>query len=681
MNSKNKSYNKKINNTTKDNAIPQYGWGSIVGMGLGAALAPFTGGLSLATMGAGASLGSMLGGGVDQLLDDGENTQQKPNFNNNFSVDPLNTQAYYNPVKAYGGYTQKSPYSKVVMNNNIYPMGGFTQPNAEVEGNEVIQHNPNMPPQAVGQGNIQQIASDMSVAQGPTHANGGVPVEAQPGSMVVSDRIPAPRTKEYVSIAHKVEVLGRKKGQLEKKLATQPNDSTIKNALEMTQKQIDILIQQQEELKAQNANNIMSKAFQKAYGGVIPSVKDGSALDPDFMKLWNTGSWAYGGMIPEYKSGGWIQKAINPEHKGYCTPMTKSTCTPHRKALAMRFKHGDLHKKSDGGLIPEFAIGGEYNINDYMPSYLNNNRDYTDIIEKMPYNPNTIMQENNLTPLNINNYKAPNVTTSDVNLAKRNYDAFGMNNILQNGIPSLGYNKIETNNQSNDNIIDTRLNNGKIPPKEPFDYNSLMSMAQYIPDIVGLFTKKNAPINVNEYINKERVTPARYDTSAEEAAVLDARNQALKYAKESSGGDAGAYANMANAGINNSYKNLGQVYNKAQNINMQNNMQAQQINAGLNQNNMQTALQIANMNQADEQAVQQMRANALQGLGTKLGNQASQNYQFKLLESMFPHYKWNSDGTLTFNGKIYSGQDAITLSNQLLNSQASLGMQYAGVKR
>ena len=45
----------------------------------------------------------------------------------------------------------------------------------------------------------------------------------------------------------------------------------------------------------------------------------------------------------EYKEGGstdknWIQKAINPAHKGYCTPVTKPTCTPKRKALAMTLK-------------------------------------------------------------------------------------------------------------------------------------------------------------------------------------------------------------------------------------------------------------------------------------------------------------------------------------------------------
>lgn len=38
----------------------------------------------------------------------------------------------------------------------------------------------------------------------------------------------------------------------------------------------------------------------------------------------------------------WIQSAVNPDHKGYCSPTTKSTCTPARKRLAETFKkhHG-----------------------------------------------------------------------------------------------------------------------------------------------------------------------------------------------------------------------------------------------------------------------------------------------------------------------------------------------------
>lgn len=43
----------------------------------------------------------------------------------------------------------------------------------------------------------------------------------------------------------------------------------------------------------------------------------------------------------------WIKGAVNPKHKGYCTPMSKETCTPRRKALAQRFKKGDIHKDNE----------------------------------------------------------------------------------------------------------------------------------------------------------------------------------------------------------------------------------------------------------------------------------------------------------------------------------------------
>jgi hypothetical protein len=44
----------------------------------------------------------------------------------------------------------------------------------------------------------------------------------------------------------------------------------------------------------------------------------------------------------------WIQKAINPKHEGFCTPITKKTCTGKRKAFAlmMKSKHG-FHKSGD----------------------------------------------------------------------------------------------------------------------------------------------------------------------------------------------------------------------------------------------------------------------------------------------------------------------------------------------
>lgn len=44
------------------------------------------------------------------------------------------------------------------------------------------------------------------------------------------------------------------------------------------------------------------------------------------------------------KKGGWISKAVNPAHKGFCTPINKKTCTPRRKAFAMTMKkHHGFH--------------------------------------------------------------------------------------------------------------------------------------------------------------------------------------------------------------------------------------------------------------------------------------------------------------------------------------------------
>lgn len=63
------------------------------------------------------------------------------------------------------------------------------------------------------------------------------------------------------------------------------------------------------------------------------------------------------------KKSKWLQGAVNPEHKGYCTPMTKSTCTPRRKALAMRFKAGgDLYrgKKRKRSEMPKPDKNGYY---------------------------------------------------------------------------------------------------------------------------------------------------------------------------------------------------------------------------------------------------------------------------------------------------------------------------------
>ena len=58
-------------------------------------------------------------------------------------------------------------------------------------------------------------------------------------------------------------------------------------------------------------------------------IKRPIGLNDDFKK---------GGKVAKAKNGKWIQKAINPKHKGFCTPQSKATCTPKRKALAQTLR-------------------------------------------------------------------------------------------------------------------------------------------------------------------------------------------------------------------------------------------------------------------------------------------------------------------------------------------------------
>ena len=76
-----------------------------------------------------------------------------------------------------------------------------------------------------------------------------------------------------------------------------------------------------------------SVKVQRGYPGKIRSSKDQGYTpvgerEPDRTKFKKGGS----------TDKKWIQKAVNHKHKGYCTPMSKPTCTPKRKALARTFK-------------------------------------------------------------------------------------------------------------------------------------------------------------------------------------------------------------------------------------------------------------------------------------------------------------------------------------------------------
>ena len=99
-----------------------------------------------------------------------------------------------------------------------------------------------------------------------------------------------------------------------------------------------------------NATKKDSTEYKKGYDFGVESPKNSELYRGlSSNKAWNAGNEeGTSDKRPKkkLKSGGsvakdgkkWIQKAINPAHKGYCTPQTKATCTPKRKALAQTLR-------------------------------------------------------------------------------------------------------------------------------------------------------------------------------------------------------------------------------------------------------------------------------------------------------------------------------------------------------
>lgn len=127
----------------------------------------------------------------------------------------------YAPIKSY--------YNK----DNIYANGGITSPNAEVEKQEVMR----MP-----NGQTAQV-------DGPSHENGGVPVNIPSGTQVFSDRLKHPVFKKtFADIAAKY-----KTDKQDKLIADDNVDAltkkTAKLILETKQRKLSEIFQTQEALK------------------------------------------------------------------------------------------------------------------------------------------------------------------------------------------------------------------------------------------------------------------------------------------------------------------------------------------------------------------------------------------------------------------------------------------------
>lgn len=97
----------------------------------------------------------------------------------------------------------------------------------------------------------------------------------------------------------------------------------------------------QRQSKRDSVRQLLTTRYPNDFNKVNNGMLDYYQKEPSTFKNLST---------PHFAKGGWIQGAVNPEHKGYCTPMTKSTCTGARRRFALTMKkHHGFHEK--GGAL------------------------------------------------------------------------------------------------------------------------------------------------------------------------------------------------------------------------------------------------------------------------------------------------------------------------------------------
>lgn len=232
-------------------------------------------------------------------------------------------------MREYGIKLSKGGYAQYGVPAGVYATGGYLThypdggANAEIEKQEMFR---------TPDGETVQV-------DGKSHEQGGIPVNIPAGTEIFSDRLKMPGTKKtFAKLAAKY-----KTNKEDKVLDDEKSSALAKHTADLVKSikhnKLDEIFSTQETLKQDKVKN-----YAKKMGVELDEseVQDNSQEENQ-----------------EYKSGGkhWIQGAINPKHKGYCTPMSKPTCTGRRRALALTLKkHHGFHKKTMGGI--QYPNGG-----------------------------------------------------------------------------------------------------------------------------------------------------------------------------------------------------------------------------------------------------------------------------------------------------------------------------------
>jgi len=602
---------KRRSNTPK---LEEYTWGGAIsglstGASLGASIGSVIPGIGTVVGGIVGGVAGAIGGVITSDQDAADEALSKKKATNE-----LENANYYSNTSSRNqmGITTKVAY------------GGMIPPNAEAEGGEVLK---------TPDGQVDTL-------QGPSHAQGGIPIIAPQGTKVYSDRLKHNLYGKKETYADSAARLNR---LLDKYKKTDEGEDFIKRGsdalmIARIQRQLDALFQAQE--------------LDKEERGIKP-VQDSSSSNEQLVAD-NTNQPTEQSDTPEFKSGGWIQHAINPAHKGYCTPMTKSTCTPHRKALAMRFKHGDLHKHAYGGTT----------------GYDNPD----ELLKKKYYN----FGESMSTDTNAN----PVDSTYDINWQKSNWKKKDVDYMTP--IKSKDIQIPQTTDINNYNISKAPEHNDVTGLSQPIKDKNLGvaedvigTVAEAAPMIHNMFQPKPDKMSTAEYMNTKMFNPKRMDTTN------DIREAERTYSAIINDQSLSPQQRMLASRQLQAVK--GQILQQANNMYKQDMNRAEELNANIRQQNIETAMKIKDTNDANVAAYANSKSQAagdlsqmIQKRRLEMNMRKSNDMQMNAVKSAFPDIEFKKDGTMSKKGGTALTSAEIEEINKLIYTMTYLNQYNTG---
>lgn len=269
---------------------------------------------------------------------------------------PMPAQNYQpNPYSLYakmGGSLKRYMNYDKMFNNNAHmgigdegmhgemQQGGYQKPNISYQQGQVLATR-------------KQLDQGMSPYTGPISAvNRYVPPEIDSLDWDPTQQLPYfqdPQSGDMIHVPNSYISLPRfNKGQVQQMPQQLPSlTAKLQEGGIQEQSQINYMIR-----KASKYSGGLKRGGKKHPSHISPKMRQQQMMQQQAMQQqMQQGQMQQPGMRPDtdndaMKSGGnWLKGAVNPAHKGFCTPMTKSTCTGHRRAFAlmMKKKHG-FHK-------------------------------------------------------------------------------------------------------------------------------------------------------------------------------------------------------------------------------------------------------------------------------------------------------------------------------------------------